>query len=185
MESIYTGCAVVGGTVLLLQFVLSALGLFDHDVDGADAVDDVAVEHDPSGAFFKLLSFKAIVAFLTFFGLTGMAAGRSELADPLRLLIAIGAGCLAFLLVAWLMAGMAKLQCRGNVDLRNALGATARVYLRVPGDNRGRGKVTVSVQGRTVEAKAFTLGDELPTGSLAQIVSVPSSDTVEVVAAAE
>lgn len=181
MEQLYIGCAVVGGTVLILQFVLMAFGLFDHDVD-VDSVDDIAVEHDPSAAFFKMLSLKTIVAFLTFFGLTGMATSKSSLPDPLPLLISIAAGSVALFVVAWLMAAMAKLQSRGNVDLRNAVGATARVYLRVPAGNVGRGKVTVSVQGRSVEAKAFTNGEELPTGAIVEIVAVPTQDTVEVVA---
>lgn len=182
MEQLYIGCAVIGGTLLVLQFIMMALGLFDHDVD-ADGVDDIVVEHDPSAAFFKMLSLKTIVSFMTFFGLTGMATSKSELPAPVPLVIAVAAGCLAFFVVAWLMAAMAKLQSRGNVNLRNAIGSTARVYLRIPGGNGGRGKVTVSVQGRSVEAKAFTNGEELPTGSTVQIVDVPSSDIVEVVAA--
>ena len=183
METTYLVCAIVGGTCLVLQTLIALFGLgadVDADLSGHDAP---VLEHDADGAFFKLLSLKTVVAFVTFFGLAGRLAQNSGLPDLIALAVAIAAGLSAFFVVAWLMSTLAHLQSRGNVDLMNSLGSVGKVYLRVPAKGTGPGKVTLTVQGRTVEAKALTHGDELATGSMVEVVAVPSSDTVEVVAA--
>jgi hypothetical protein len=73
-----------------------------------------------------------------------------------------------------------RLTSKGNLDPQRAVGSPARVYLRIPGKNTGRGKITVSIQGRTMEFVAFTQGDELPTGSECRIVGMTTKDTFEV-----
>jgi hypothetical protein len=188
MESVFFYCAVVGGTVLVLQTVLIVLGLGHTDTD-------FAVDHDPgdvldtSGdhghghagdAFFKILSFKTLVAFVTFFGLGGLACLNSGLKTTSSLAAAIAVGLAALWLVAWLMAALAKLQSTGTLDLRNAVGASAKVYLRIPAKHAAPGKVTVLVQGRSIECKATTSGEEIPTGSAVRVVGLIGPDTLEV-----
>lgn len=178
METLYFYCAVTGGAILVLQVLLLLLGAGDHDTsfDGHD-VDDPSAAGD---AFFKVLSFKTVVAFLTFFGLSGLASLQAGLGRVPTLMISFAAGSVALYLVAWMMAGLARLQSSGNVDLQNAVGLAAKVYLTVPGGHAGRGKVTVLVQGRTVEAKAVTAGQPLATGSMVRVVGAPAPDTLEV-----
>ena len=65
-------------------------------------------------------------------------------------------------------------------DLKNAVGHTARVYLRIPGSRRGAGKITVDVQGRSVEAAASTNGPEIPTGDQVRILGLVADDTFDV-----
>ena len=78
---------------------------------------------------------------------------------------AFGAGVGMMLLVAWLFSLQAKLHQDGNVRPEGAVGKNARVYLTVPGQNSGKGKITVSLQERTAEYAAVTDGTELPTGT--------------------
>ena len=86
---------------------------------------------------------------------------------------------IAVFVVAYIMTGLAKLQSSGNVSLDNAVGTEARVYLRIPAARGGAGKVTVAVQGRSIECKAMTAGPEIPTGAQVRVVAA-GSDTVEV-----
>jgi hypothetical protein len=95
------------------------------------------------------------------------------------LAIALGAGFLALYLVAYLMTAMSRLQSRGNIDFRNAVGERGRVYLRVPGSKAGLGKITLALQGRTIECKAVTRGADIPSGSDVRVVAV-TADTLEV-----
>lgn len=186
METIYLACAVIGGSILVLQTLLLLIGGGDadahFDVGHVDTdVGQVDVDHsDASDAFFKVLSVRTLVAFVTFFGLAGMAAKESSMQPSATLLVALGAGTLALFVVAYLMAGLAHLQSEGNVDLRNAVGKRAHVYLRVPGGGEGRGKVVVEVQGRRIECGAITHGAEIPTGAEVKIVALPTPGTVEV-----
>lgn len=186
MESVYFYCSVIGGAVLLLQLILVIAGAGhgdgDVDLDGDVGLDAHA---DASDAFFKVLSLKTLVAFVTFFGLSGMASTNAGLATLPTLAISIGAGTAALYIVAWMMVGLSRLQSSGNVNIENAIGSAAKVYLKIPGHNKGRGKVTVAVQGRTMEIKALTSGDELVTGSMVRVVGAPAADTLEVVALEE
>jgi hypothetical protein len=196
-NNLYLLCATVGGTVLVVQTILLLFGA------GGDADSDVHVHvgdmhhgdlghdaglahehgtdhHHHGDSFLKLLSFKTVVAFITFFGLAGLACTRNGIAEIAALFIAVGAGSVALYIVAYLMAAMYRLQSKGNLDLRNAVGGTAKVYLRVPGERSGQGKVLVAVQGRKVECKAVTSGPEIPTGAEVRIVGL-SADTAEVI----
>ena len=188
MEMTYFLCAIAGGTILVLQVLMTLFGLSDVDVDvdpDLDLSGDIDAHADVSDAFFKVLSFKTLVAFVTFFGLAGLACSHSGVSDLWTFVISVSAGSAALYVVAWMMAGLARLQSAGNADLRNAIGVVAKVYLTIPRSRGGRGKVTVALQGRTVEAKAVTGGAELPSGAMVRIVGVAAEDTVDVVALEE
>jgi len=174
-ELVYLGSAAVGGSLMIVQIVLGMIGAdadadveldADLDVDGADG----------GGA----LSIRALVAFLTFFGLSGMAATKGGLGPWAAAGVAVVTGSMAFWLTGLLMAQLYKLRSSGTVQVRNAMGAEARVYLRVPAAKSGEGKVTVAVQGRTVEYRAITAGRELRTGEFCRVVAIHGPNTVEV-----
>ncbi len=189
MQTTYMACAAAGGTVLVLQTALMLFGVGDAhaDVDVHHDVGDAG--HDGSGEHhdgaFSLLSVRAVASFLTFFGLTGWLGVSNEWNQGVTVLVATLAGASVMVAVAWMLRMQSKLQSKGNLDPKNALGLSARVYLRVPARNSGFGKVTVKVQGRTVELNAFTHGKELPTGALVSITRMSTPDTFEVVALKE
>src|SRR5262249_56274826 len=101
METLYLTCAIVSGTLLVCQFVLSLLGFGEHHgVDGHDGDfhgtdHDHAVDHDhdhPASWFVGVLTFRTMVAALTVFGLAGMAGHARGWDHPLHLLVALAAG---------------------------------------------------------------------------------------------
>ena len=98
----------------------------------------------------------------------------------LTLIVSVGAGLTAVYVVAWMMSSLAKLQSRGNLDLQNAVGSTAKVYLRIPAAKSGVGKVSLAMQGRRVECKAVTEGAEIATGTQVRVVGLSGTDTLEV-----
>ena len=160
MSNVFLYCAVAGGTLLVVQFLMLLVGL-GGDADGADLGD---VGHD-QGTFLKLFSLQTLTTFATFFGLVGLGTQRLGW-SPLSVGVAASAaGIAALWLVARFMHGLALLQSHGNVDLANAVGHTGRVYLRVPGHGEGQGRVRLAVQGRTVECRAISRAGEIPTGA--------------------
>ena len=175
IKTIYIVCSVVGGAILSLQMLLLMFG-GDIDVNADVDVDEI----DPQGDGFGLISIRSIASFLTFFGLSGWW-GTTEGWGPAKTVgIALGAGGSMMLVVAWIMSLQSKMYSEGNVQPKNALGKAAKVYLRIPAENSGRGKITVAIQGRTHEFSAFTQGVELPTGSDVRVVSMTSENTFEV-----
>jgi hypothetical protein len=196
---VYTVCAVLGGTLLVCQSLMTLLGLghhheiggADHDIGGHDVHGGVhgggerhEVGHDQeTTGHVNLLTFRTLVAALTFFGLAGRAAGASG-ADPrLTLVLALAAGAGALFLVAWLMRTLYGLKSDGTVRIHRALGHAGTVYLPIPGHRGGAGKVHLNLQNRTVEYQAVTAQGPLPTGARVTVVAVVASDTVEVVPA--
>ena len=73
-----------------------------------------------------------------------------------------------------------RLKADGTVQIENAIGQTGTVYLRVPANRTGAGKITLNLQNRTVELEAFTAADELPTGTPIRVVAILSPNSVEV-----
>lgn len=178
MTTLYLLCAAVGGAILLLQFLLTAIGLgsdgstdLDGDLDGAT---------DSSSWLFSVISFKSIVAALAFFGTAGMAALAAGLGEFLSLAVAVPSALLAMVIVAWLMQAFHSLSAQGNVQMENVLGQPGTVYLSIPGARGGVGKVTVSVQGRTMQFAAETPGAALPTGALVAVTQILGNGRVEV-----
>lgn len=208
MATFFIICAALGGTLMVCQFLASLLGLggehgdvghdgggdFGHDAPGDaghefghDAAHDAAHDtgHDgdqhTSSWFFGVLSFRALSAALTFFGLAGMAALTGGLDNWQSLFVGLAAGAVALYLVASLMRMLASLKSDGTVRIERSVGTVGTVYLRIPGKRAGAGKVTLVVQGQSVECQAVTSADDLPTGARVQVVAVVGPNTVEVI----
>ncbi|HEV3004258.1 MAG TPA: hypothetical protein VGX78_07335, partial [Pirellulales bacterium] len=105
---VYSVCAVIGGTLLLCQFIMTLIGLdhagvddvphdFGHDfapdVHAGDTAHGNDTAHDHSASWFVgIITFRTIVAAMTFFGLTGLAGGAAEWPAMFTLVVALGAG---------------------------------------------------------------------------------------------
>ena len=189
-HTVYLVTAIVGCTLLLLQVVLQVFGLgAEADMDAAAPDADIDADvgdpaHGTAGnVFFGILSFKALVSFAGVFGLTGLSLESTDLAMGHRIAIAVLAGFVAMVLVAYMMRALHGLSTSGTLVLRNAVGHQGSVYLRVPPKGQGQGKVTIELQGRSVELPAVTDGgEEIPTGHSVKVVEVLGNETVKVVA---
>ena len=190
MTPIFILCAIVGGTILVCQFVMTLVGLGGDSFDLVDDIPDGDMgdigdletgEHHGSTFMFGIISFKTLVAFSTFFGLTGMAARTGGLDWKLQLVIAVACGGVALVIVHWLMRTLFQLGQSGSLQITNTLGKTATVYIPIPGDNAGTGKVQIKVQDRLAEfAATTTAGDKLITGAKVVVVDVIDGSTLKV-----
>ena len=179
LVKIYIACAVAGGAVLVGQTGLNLLGLGDGgDIDADMDVDDM----DVGGDGLSFLSVRTLASFLTFFGLVGWGGTASDWPGWVTILAAFAAGSSVMVFVAWVMRFFHRMASSGNLDPSLAIGKTARVYLRIPAQRSGKGKVTLELQGRSLEYEAVTAGDELPTGSSCRIVALRDAGTFDVAA---
>ncbi len=167
----FVACAALGGVILVLQLVLGVVG--------GDHADHNAHGHLDDG--LDLMSVRSLSAATAFFGVAGAGALTSGWPLILALGVAIVSGLAAMVSVAYLMRMMRSFESDGSEKIESALGQTATVYLRIPGERAGAGKVHVPMQGRTVEFQAVTPGGELPSGSIVVVRDIVGPDTVEVV----
>ena len=178
MSAFFLTCALLGGGLLVLQIVLSALGIIG-ELHGAH---DVHHSHGAPHEGLHLFSFRALSAGLAFLGVGGLLG----LATPLGILaaipLALAFGGAAMVAVATATRAMLKLEDDGTVQIEGAIGLSGDVYLSIPPARRGVGKVHVVLQNRLVELQAVTThGHELPTGARVLVIDVVDSDTVDVV----
>ena len=176
MDRIYLYCAILGGTVFVVQFTLSLIGMGGHDAHFGDH-DSGHGEH----TFLGLISLRSVVAALTFFGLCGIAASENRFGGWLSAAMAVGGGVLAMLSMGALMRFLSRLGADGTAHIQQAIGVCGTVYLSIPGNKSGAGKVLLNVQNRTMEYLAVSSTElPLPIGAKVIVIDVVSPDTVEV-----
>jgi membrane protein implicated in regulation of membrane protease activity len=200
MALLFLVCAVVGGTILICQFVLTLVGLggehgvdFSHDVahdfagdsghdapggdaHGAGGDDHAATQQHASSWLFAVISFRTLVAAVTFFGLVGSAAQSAGQPVGVQLLLAIAAGIGAMYGVHWLIRSIGRLGEDATLRVKNALGQEGTVYVPIAGSRAQAGKIQLKVQNRLVEYEAVTsLPERLATGTKVRVVGMAGS----------
>ena len=175
LEQILWGTAIIATVLLAIQTII---GLFGGDHHSAFGHADDAVGHD-HGMHTQFFTVKNLLAFFTMFGWVGLGAFSSTHNIAYTLLAATGAGVITMLLMAWLFKQISRLQYDGTTELKNAVGQTAKVYLNVPGNRAGTGKVHVVVQSVLKELDAITDDkDALSTGSNVKVIAIITDDTL-------
>ncbi len=205
MQMLFLITAVFGGTILVCQFVMLLLGLgggesvdnFDAPVDFADGGSQDFGGHDSHAgdahgaggsqhafdpaALFKLLSFKATVAALAFFGLGGLAAQSAEFPPLQALVIAVVCGGAALVGMHKLLRLTTRLNADGSLRLERAIGKSGTVYLAIPPAGHGAGKIHLKLQNRLVELEAVNASAErIAAGATIVVVGLAGADAVEV-----
>ncbi|MFP4697643.1 MAG: NfeD family protein [Eubacteriales bacterium] len=166
--------AIISTTILVIQTILNILGL-DDDIDGTFDADDFG------DADFQFFSIRGIIAFFTLFGWTGALLSSTNLHGIIILLAATISGFLGMGIVAYLMRSMSKLQDSGTLNYQNAIGQTGEVYIPISPNREQKGKISLTIQGRLIEADAITDENEmLNTGTVVEVVDKITSSVLVV-----
>lgn len=173
MTSFLWICLLLGGGVVVLQFAASLLGM-DHDAPHGE------FGHGPISEGLQLFSVRALSAGVAFFGIGGLAALRLGLPAVLAIPIGAVAGILGAIGVAAVMRGMRRLEGDQTFRLTNAVGKSGDVYLSIPPQRSGTGKIHITIQERLMELDAVTPDEEIPTGSRVLVIDSIAPATVVV-----
>ena len=121
----------------------------------------------------RLFTIQGIVAFFAVSGWVSIAAISGGMPPFLGLPLGIIAGFFAMYGIAKLIQLSRKLVENGTVDFRNAIGEAATVYIPIPPNGEGEGKVTLTLQGRFMECDAVSFGREtLTTGTQVRVTDL-------------
>ena len=162
-DKLYWGIAIISSVLFLVQLATTIIGI---DTELESDIDDIDTG-------FSLFSFRSILGFAVFFGWGGVAAIANGVAAPKVVMIAFLAGFLAMVGIAYTFAQVLKLQDSGTVDLMKSLGQQAEVYIPIPAEGRGVGKIQLSLDGKTMEFDAKTESNEaLSTGAYVEIMDI-------------
>ena len=135
----YLFCAVFGGTLLVIMFILTLIG-FSHDAECDCEI------HDGDMGEVSVLSVKGIVSFITFYGLSGLCFRFSSWGGWL---VSVFCGVVMMFVTAGVISLVLKLQHSGNVNPESFIGCPGSVYLALPGEEKPGGQVSVTLPGST------------------------------------
>ena len=120
-------------------------------------------------ALFSLRGLMAMAAVGGWSGLVMHSAGINLFVTvPLSLVF----GFLAMAAIAYIMKLSMRLQSSGNLDLGCAIGKVGSVYIPIPPNMTGSGKINLTIQERFVEIGAVTkCSRKLKTGESVRVVA--------------
>lgn len=168
--------------IFVIQSVMTFLGAgdsSDFDVD-TDVSGDVDVpDTDVHGTGQGLLTFRNFVNFLLGFGWSAILLRESIGSTPLLIVVSVIVGVILVTLVMLLFKWLSGMQEAGNINVfKSAVGCEGKVYLAIPGERSGSGKVQITINDAVREYEAVTDGPALATGASVRVVEVISADTM-------
>lgn len=170
MSAFFLIIALVASAFLVVQILLMMFGVemdFDSDID-VDAGD--------GGGF---LSVRSLTAFFGGFGWAGLAAQQAGWSNVASILVGLAVGGGFFFIAGFLFLQAKKLTTSGNVDYQSTVGSTGSVYLTIPAQRAGAGKVEVTASGRVSVVSALTDDQQdIPSQTRIRITEVVDATTV-------
>lgn len=168
LQQVFWGCAVVASAVFVIQFLLTMIGMdhtdIDVDFDGTDTMD--------FGNGINLFSVRNFINFFMGFGWGGICLADAISSPLLLTLAAAVVGILFVVMFVYIYTKTRKLETNGAFQIKDCLGQTAQVYLRIPAGRSGKGKVQISQNGSVHEIDAITDEDEIASGTTVKVVEI-------------
>ena len=193
---------ITGASSLIILIIQTALALFGaggnddaSDVSGLHAAEDCGTDaemgefdladHDgdlPGDGSLQantLFNVRGILTFTSVGSFTALALLR--ISPILAVVGALAGGVAAAWAMAHMMRALSRLAQSGNLRMHRAIGLVGEVYIPIPGEKRGEGKVFVLLQERLSELSAVTEGDTIQTGTQVRVVGVYEDDRALIV----
>ncbi len=169
LEQIFWFCALPASFILVILLITTFLG---GDIDSGPGDVDLDIELD-DGAGFQFFTFKNLVGFFTIFGWVGVGCVRNGVDTNLTFVISTVCGLLMMVIMASIFYFMSRMEEDGTMKFSNAIGRMGEVYMRIPANGQGFGKVQINVQGTVRELDAINAdAEDLPTGSLIKVIEI-------------
>ena len=162
--------------IFVIQTVMTFLGLGDHDADFDLDTSDGSFDADPS---MNLLTFRNLVNFCLGFGWTAVLMHEKIQSNALLIIVSVIVGILLVTVVMWIFKWLSGMQQTGNIDVhKSAVGCEGKVYLTIPGERKGEGKVQITINNAVGEYDAVTDGETIPTGKAIKVTEVINDYTL-------
>lgn len=184
-EQIFALIAIPSTLVIVVQTVLLLFGIGGDDMD-ADGIDlngngEIDTPGDGGSDGLALFSLRGIMAMGAVGGWSGLVMYGAGINIVVSIVFAVIFGFLALVGIAYLMKLAMSLQQNGNIDLGTAIGKVGTVYIPIPPDMKGSGKVNITVQERFIEVNAVTKSDRrLATGESVRVTATDETGLVVV-----
>ena len=175
MQSVWC-ITLFASLVFVIQTIMTFIGM---DTDGGMDVDVSAdTTADGDSGPFQLFTFRNFINFLLGFGWSIISFEKAIVNQFVLILVSAVVGVLLVMAVMAIFRFMSRMEQSGTINMANAVGCKGNVYLKIPREKRGEGKVQISIQGAIREFDALTAGGELETGAPIKVVEVVNDSTL-------
>jgi len=166
--------AIPVSLVFAIQTVMTFIG-----VDSADGIDaDFDGNLDHADAPFQLFSFRNLINFLLGLSWTGISFFKVIDNKPLLIALSVAVGIGFILLFFVIIRQIQKLAEDNTFKIESTLDKSGSVYLRIPANRSGNGKIHVSIHGSFKEIDAITDGELLESGAAIRIIKTINQNLV-------
>lgn len=152
----------------LIQSVMTFIGADASDGTEADFDGDLGHSEAP----FQLFSLRNLINFLLGFSWTGISLYDLIESKLILLALAFVVGVSFVALFFLIIRQVQKLAEDNSFRISSTLNKTAEVYLTIPERKKGKGKITLTVNGSYRELDAMTENDRIESGSVVRIVKI-------------
>ena len=129
----------------------------------------------------NFFTVQGVITFFCVFGWAGLVTYTLSKLAVLAIIVGLVLGLAAMFGVAKVLQLSKKLAQNGTLNVRNLLGASGTVYLVIPADGEGKGKVNITSGERLVEFDAITDENEsLPDGTSVRVIDIRSGNVLVV-----
>jgi hypothetical protein len=176
------GITLAASLIFIIQSIMTFIGA-DAGDGGIDTDFDTGFDSETADATVdggtNLYTFRNLVNFCLGFGWSAILLQERIQSVPWLIIVSVLVGVALVALVMYLFKWLSSMQQSGNINLfKAAVGCNGSVYLTIPGQRAGEGKVQLSINNSVREYSAVTDGDTLRTGAQIRVVEVLSPDTV-------
>lgn len=154
----------------------------DADVDVGEGAE-IGAGSGPLAAILSFLSFRSLVFFSAFFGVTGLLLTWLDTSAVVTLVLALALGAFAMWVNRMLMNYLKRTSSDSTIRDRDIAGAPAKVVLPIGPGQRGRIAVEVRGQQLYFTASPFSASDETTFDVGASVVVVEIEEGAAKVAA--
>ncbi len=162
--------AIPTSLIFLIQTIMTFIGMdgghhadFDGDIHGGDTP-------------FQFFSLRNLINFLLGFSWTGISFYSTISNRPFLIVLSVAVGVLFVYLFFAIIKQVQKLAEDNSFKISNTLFKTAEVYLTIPENKKGKGKIMISVNGAFHELDAMTEDARIESGSVVKVVRIESGN---------
>lgn len=164
--------AIPTSIIFLIQTIMTFLGVDSSDGLEADFDGNLSEVDAP----FQLFSLRNLINFLLGFSWTGISF-YTTISNPILLVaLSVFVGVLFIYLFFMAMKKIQKLAENNSFNILNTLNKTAEVYLTIPENKNGKGKIMISVNGAFHELEAMTEKEKIQSGSVVKVVKIENNN---------
>lgn len=170
--------AIASSLIFIVETILTFIGAdVEMDTDTEFDIADGSFEGDPS---MNLYTFRNLVNFLLGMSWTAILLNNQIASKALLMLIAFAVGALLVTAVMYMFRWLSKMQQSGNINVyKSAVGCYGKVYLTIPAERKGSGKVQININESVREYDALTDSEtDLKTGTAIKVVEVIDASTL-------